>query len=444
MNLISARVDNFLQSPSLLITYFFVIVLSIIVSIVHIELLSVFYKVEFSKSRKLLFVIAGLFFSSISRIFFSIEQRKIIFLCLLPLCVYWILNLPFNKAIVFSCIANTSAVIVAILVYNFSRFINPCFIKEFPILDILIISIIILIESALIYFLKNKNVVFNEMSSENCKVKSLVIICLFLLLLLSHNSKSLIYSNMKPLYLVMIELGIIVFYLVITLMNVGVRIENSIELKQIQILDANNKMLNLSTKKTKKFKNDFISIIQDIGGYIKYNDFDALKAFYSEIMREYKSVNICSFLNPNTVNESAIYNILCTKYYIAKKYGIEVELKIRMDFTKLKIKTYELSRILGIFLDNAIEATVECEDKHIYLYFVSEENRDVIKISNTYNQNKEIDFNKIFVKGYSTKEKNTGLGLWKVKQILLKHTNLDLYTHKEANIFIQELYIYHE
>ena len=145
MDLISARVDNFLQSPSLLITYFFVIVLSIIVSIVHIELLSVFYKVEFSKSRKLLFVIAGLFFSSVSRIFFSIEQRKIIFLCLLPLCVYWILNLPFNKAIVFSCIANTSAVIVAILVYNFSRFINPCFIKEFPILDILIISIIILI-----------------------------------------------------------------------------------------------------------------------------------------------------------------------------------------------------------------------------------------------------------------------------------------------------------
>ena len=41
-------------------------------------------------------------------------------------------------------------------------------------------------------------------------------------------------------------------------------------------------------------------------------------------------------------------------------------------------------------------------------------------------------------------DKNTGLGLWKVKQILLKHTNLDLYTHKEANIFIQELYIYHE
>ena len=66
----------------------------------------------------------------------------------------------------------------------------------------------------------------------------------------------------------------------------------------------------------------------------------------------------------------------------------------------------------------------------------------MIKISNTYDE-KEIDLVKIFEKGFSTKKKYRGLGLWEVKQILEKHSNLDLYTHKEEDIFWQELSIYH-
>ena len=34
---------------------------------------------------------------------------------------------------------------------------------------------------------------------------------------------------------------------------------------------------------------------------------------------------------------------------------------------------------------------------------------------------------KIFEKGYSTKEGNTGLGLWEVRQILKKNNNLNLF-----------------
>ena len=444
MNLVSDMFYNIVQYPSLLIAYAFAIALSILLPSMHLELLSTFYKIEFSKNKKILFVIIFLLFSIIGKIFLLREQCKIIFLCLLPLCIYWIFNLPFNKTIVFSCIINTNLVVVEILVLNFSRFIDINLIKQFPILDILVMNIMLLIESSLLYIFKNKNIIFKEISSENFNVKSNIIILVFLLMLLSHDLKSFAYTNVKPFHLVLIELGIIVFYLCVTLINVGVRIENSMDLKQVQLLKTNNKMLNLSTKNTKKFKNDFINIMQDMGGYIKYNDFAALKSYYGEIMQEYKSVNTISLLNPNTVNDSAIYNILCTKYYLAQKYKIEIEFKISMDFTKLKIKTYELTRILGILLDNAIEAAMECEDKHIYLCCVSEKNRDVIKISNTYNQNKEVDINKIFLKGYSTKDKNTGLGLWKVKQILLKHTNLDLYTHKEENVFMQELYIYRE
>ena len=59
----------------------------------------------------------------------------------------------------------------------------------------------------------------------------------------------------------------------------------------------------------------------------------------------------------------------------------------------------------------------------------------------TYN-NKDIDTDKIYEKGFSTKENNTGLGLWEVRQILNKNKNLNLYTSKNNEYFNQQLEIY--
>ena len=212
---------------------------------------------------------------------------------------------------------------------------------------------------------------------------------------------------------------------------------------EIENLKMYNRTLTLCTKNIRNFRNDFEGILQDIGGYIKYNEFDSLKNYYQAISEEYKNVKSLCVLNPMVINESAMYNIISNKYYLAKKLGIEVEMEIMMNFKEMNIDTYELGRILGILLDNAIEAAVETAEKKIYLYFQRQKERDFIKIANTYRE-KEIDINKIFEKGYSTKNKNHGLGLWEVKQILQKHNNLDLYTHKENHIFWQELSIYHD
>lgn len=114
-----------------------------------------------------------------------------------------------------------------------------------------------------------------------------------------------------------------------------------------------------------------------------------------------------------------------------------------LDLNKLNIKTYELTRILGILLDNSIEAAKECEEKIINVTFRLDprSNRQLIIIENTY-MNKDIDTTKIFEKSYTTKKNNTGLGLWEVNKILKKNSNLSLYTTKNSNFFIQQLEIY--
>ena len=94
-------------------------------------------------------------------------------------------------------------------------------------------------------------------------------------------------------------------------------------------------------------------------------------------------------------------------------------------------------------MDNAIEAANECKEKKINVIMRTDinANRQLLIIENTYN-NKDVDTDKIYEKGFSTKKNNTGLGLWEVRQILKRNTNLNLFTHKNNEFFIQQLEIY--
>lgn len=110
------------------------------------------------------------------------------------------------------------------------------------------------------------------------------------------------------------------------------------------------------------------------------------------------------------------------------------------------MKIYEFTRILGILLDNAIEASSECDEKVIHVSFRKEDNRHrlIMGIENTY-KNKDINVDKIFEKDFSTKSKksNSGLGLWEVRQILKKNNNLNLFTSKGDEFFSQQFEIYY-
>ena len=114
-----------------------------------------------------------------------------------------------------------------------------------------------------------------------------------------------------------------------------------------------------------------------------------------------------------------------------------------MDLNEFNIRFYEFSRILGILLDNAIEAASECEEKLINIYFRNEynRNRNIVIISNTY-KNKTVNTDEIFEKGKTGKENHSGLGLWEVRQYMKKNDNLNLFTTKDDKYFTQQLEIY--
>ena len=171
---------------------------------------------------------------------------------------------------------------------------------------------------------------------------------------------------------------------------------------------------------------------------------EGLKEYYSKLVEDCQQVNNLTALSPSVVNNPAIYNVLANKYHMADELGIKISLEVFLDLNTLNINPYELTRILGILMNNAIEASKECDEKIINVSFRKDKRNhlQLIIIENTY-KDKSIDTERIYEKGYSTKEGNTGIGLWEVRQIMRKHNNLNLFTTKSNDLFSQQFEIYY-
>lgn len=214
--------------------------------------------------------------------------------------------------------------------------------------------------------------------------------------------------------------------------------------QKLESAEEYNKTLHILHDSVRGFKHDFDNIVTTIGGYIKTNDMAGLEKYYSQLQEDCSKVNNLYVLNPDIINNPGIYNLLTTKYNEADEKGIKVNLTFLLDLNNLNMKIYEFARILGILLDNAIDAASECDKKLINISFRndSRNNRNIILIENTYND-KNVDLDNIFKKGVTGKANHTGLGLWEIRQIINKNNNINLYTTKDKQYFSQQLEIYY-
>ncbi len=252
------------------------------------------------------------------------------------------------------------------------------------------------------------------------------------------------YNDKLPLLMSLVNISSLLAYFVISISMIIKTTQLEISEQNLQETRLYNKTLSILYDNMRAFKHDFSNILTGIGGYIYTEDLEGLKKYYSDLLSDCQTTNNLSALNPDTINNPSIYNLLATKYHTADEFGIKINLEIFLDLNKLNIKTYDFTRIIGILMDNAIEATKECDEKIINVIIRNEQNknRQVVIIENTY-KNKDVNLDLIFNKGVTSKPGNTGLGLWKVREILKKNENLNLYTTKNDKYFSQQFEMYY-
>ena len=252
------------------------------------------------------------------------------------------------------------------------------------------------------------------------------------------------FINILPIGFTFFSFVCLLIYLGLSFYSLG-KIMSLVDTTQkLESAEEYNKTLRILHDNVRGFKHDFDNIVTTIGGYIKTNDMKGLEKYYSQLEEDCARVNNLYILNPEIINNPGIYNLLTTKYNEATEKDIKVNITFLLDLNELHMKIYEFARILGILLDNAIEAASECENKIINITFRNDakNNRNIVQIENTY-KDKDVDIEQIFNKGVSGKENHTGLGLWEIRQILKKNNNLNLHTTKSDKYFSQQLEIYY-
>lgn len=133
------------------------------------------------------------------------------------------------------------------------------------------------------------------------------------------------------------------------------------------------------------------------------------------------------------------------KFIEAEKKGINVSINISKQIENSFLKDIDtkdfkdLARIVGVYLDNAIEASSTSEDKKlgIEMYLIKE--KIELIITNTFNN--EINLDKIGKESFSTKGKHRGHGLLLVNKILSENNMFEAKNEIRDNIYIQSLKI---
>lgn len=126
-----------------------------------------------------------------------------------------------------------------------------------------------------------------------------------------------------------------------------------------------------------------------------------------------------------------------------KKINVFVDISPKVKNVKVNKKLdsnlKDISKVIGVYLDNAIEASVHSKEKYIVLEIYLDKDEWVFSLSNTYKG--EIDLNRIDKEGYTTKGSGKGYGLSLVKDIIEHNSDLRQERELRGIYYTQKLYM---
>lgn len=364
--------------------------------------------------------------------------------------------------VVFSTILFNKSIINCIIASFFSQII----IMVSELIFAIIVSIVFRLDVSLLvssYFLKmGANIVISIMAiifsktkfinrlynlvlklTANLKKYSIVFIIIVILFSINFIFASLYYNVRLPLVIIFNAIISIIYlficFIFINTQNKYCKINNQYNttinsLKEYEdILDAyrvsnhenKNQLLTVRSMIVKKEKNipEYIDKIVDN----KIKDDEKL------------------MFDTNKIPAGGLRAVIYSKMLYMKENKIDFELKVNRGVRTVELielgedLILDVCKIIGVFLDNAIQAVETLDEKKVTINLFTDEDNLYIEITNNFEG--IIDIEQMDNRGYTTKDNGHGYGLSLVKDIL-EHNKKLINTRKiNKNIFVQNLTI---
>lgn len=191
------------------------------------------------------------------------------------------------------------------------------------------------------------------------------------------------------------------------------------------------------------FKHNYINILSSMAGYIENDDMDSLKNYFSRHILpagdEIASTDtkLGQLMN---IHIMELKSLLSSKIIFALNNGIDVDVETPDSIDAIPVDIIDLITVIGIYLNNAIEAAMESKERHISLALIKNKNQIIFHLQNTFPEG-TVSLKKIYQTGYSTKGSGRGLGLSSAEHILKKYKNMVHSTKITEGMFVQILQI---
>jgi len=200
------------------------------------------------------------------------------------------------------------------------------------------------------------------------------------------------------------------------------------------------------TTRMRMFRHDHINLLLTFQAHIQQRDWDGLRKIYNlyndEFLRNADGFDSCMD-RLSRIQTPELKTLIFFKCLEAQKLGVDIIIEVVDDITVIGIHNLlDTCRIVGILMDNALEACVGVEGAVVRFMGAMSGDCARFVIQNTCRNLPPI--NKISEKGYTTKEGSRGMGLYIVSQLQEKNGDLFLQTKISDGYFTQELALHHQ
>lgn len=203
----------------------------------------------------------------------------------------------------------------------------------------------------------------------------------------------------------------------------------------LRIESINNEM--------RKFRHDYVNILTTLSDYIREDDMPGLRKYFNENIVPMKDKLKTRSIKMNGIEKLKVREIkglITTKIIQAQEKRIPISIEVPDEIDRIDMNTVELSRIIGIIVDNAIEASENLEEPLINIAFIDNEEAVTFIVMNKCSDDIP-KIHELFEQGFSTKGDNRGLGLSTLKELTDSNENVLLDTVIENGYFVQKVEI---